>query len=1057
MEKNIISISFLFLFLCALGAQDFEVSFNGGDAVIDSLIATNLSSDESIKLPGDATLILRESTSTIYTIQHKENKISVVYPLNADEVIINFPSMLERKISIQLYDISGRLLVTKDFIALKGVNHYTISAQQHGVYIVSFIDGNDLYSTKAVLTGNSQNNISISAYKETENAKIHLKSASEDSYVLLYSSGDIISYEFYSGNSETVIHEVAGTSAILSPEFHECVDYEGNNYSIVKIGDQWWMAENLGSTRYADGNSLPQTEDNSLWFILSTTERACCFYNNDQSLGYGALYNYAAAVNGTPYDGFDQVKGICPDGWHMPSNDEWIVLQNYLIENGYNWDGSTADNKIGKSLASLDGWSGSEHIAGGVGNNPGMNNRTGFNAIPVGYRAAVTGEFLDSSISSNWWTSTEHSISEANNWYLRFDQIGLNPYHNNKKNGYSVRCIMNDDEHVVADFSVNKTEVSIGEELKFTDLSSGDPIFWTWKFGDCSRSNEQNPSHIYSSPGTYSVSLSVTHGDLDRIVKTDYIVVTESEHRTLKDSEDNIYKTVKVGKQLWMAENLKSTRYANGTPILHLTDNTEWGSLPTDNTSKAYCFYNNDEDLGYGALYTYGAAVNGIPYDGSGYVQGVCPDDWHVPAETEWDELENYLIAHGYNYDGSTTTNRIGKSLASASGWTTSINEGAVGNNQSANNSSGFNGLPGGYRSYYSTTGEFERAESGGYWWMANDLFDESAMFWNLYFDYKHVLRDYTFKRTGLSVRCMKNDDDSPLAEFIATATDAKLGDPVNFTDQSTNSPTSWLWNFGSCGATSSDQNPTHHFTREGLHSVTLITYKDNDFDIETKEGFINVTQRTGVVNDIEGNIYRTIEIGDQWWMAENLESTRYNDGSAIPLVADDSNWIETFTPAYSWYDDDETSYGGTYGALYNWHTVNTGKMCPSGWHVPTDNEWKQLEMALGMSAAEADRTKERGPYTGSKLAGNADLWSSPDIKSNPHFETSGFMALPGGRIDVFTTSESQKIGIHGYWWSSTEFGVSAGIRGLYSSDNRVFRSISSDKRAGLSVRCVKD
>jgi uncharacterized protein (TIGR02145 family) len=110
-----------------------------------------------------------------------------------------------------------------------------------------------------------------------------------------------------------------------------------------------------------------------------------------------------------------------------------------------------------------------------------------------------------------------------------------------------------------------------------------------------------------------------------------------------------------------------------------------------------------------------------------------------------------------------------------------------------------------------------------------------------------------------------------------------------------------------------------------------------------------------GSVTDIDSNVYRTIQIGAQTWMAENLKTTRYDDGNAIPNIIDNSLWVTLKTGAYRWYNNNKFAYKNLYGALYNWYTVRTGKLCPVGWHVPSDDEWKQLEMALGMTQEEAD------------------------------------------------------------------------------------------------------
>ncbi|MBC8192252.1 MAG: fibronectin type III domain-containing protein, partial [FCB group bacterium] len=148
---------------------------------------------------------------------------------------------------------------------------------------------------------------------------------------------------------------------------------------------------------------------------------------------------------------------------------------------------------------------------------------------------------------------------------------------------------------------------------------------------------------------------------------------------------------------------------------------------------------------------------------------------------------------------------------------------------------------------------------------------------------------------------------------------------------------------------------------------------------------------------DYDGNIYETIQIGDQVWMAENLRVTHYRDGTAIPNLTSDGDWTSTSTGAYCYYANNSVN-GETYGALYNWYAVTDGRdIAPEGWHVPTDADWKELEMFLGMSQSEADATGYRGTNEGSKLAGNAGLWTDGSLENNSGFGTSGFTALPGG------------------------------------------------------------
>jgi len=208
---------------------------------------------------------------------------------------------------------------------------------------------------------------------------------------------------------------------------------------------------------------------------------------------------------------------------------------------------------------------------------------------------------------------------------------------------------------------------------------------------------------------------------------------------------------------------------------------------------------------------------------------------------------------------------------------------------------------------------------------------------------------------------------------------------------------------------------------------------------------------------DIDGNEYKTITIGEQVWMAENLKVTHYRDGTAITNEIDDANWGALTTEAYSIYNNNTSNELDTYGALYNWYAVSdVHNIAPKGWHVPTDDDWKELEMYLGMSHDEADNIDQRGTNEGSKLAGDAGLWNSGSLENNSGFGTSSFTALPGGYRDEYE-GNCISMGYKGYFWSATEYrGVSAWSRLLSRTASDVAR-FDELKSYGFSVRCVKD
>lgn len=205
-------------------------------------------------------------------------------------------------------------------------------------------------------------------------------------------------------------------------------------------------------------------------------------------------------------------------------------------------------------------------------------------------------------------------------------------------------------------------------------------------------------------------------------------------------------------------------------------------------------------------------------------------------------------------------------------------------------------------------------------------------------------------------------------------------------------------------------------------------------------------------ITDIDGNTYRTIKIADQSWMAENLRTTRYNDGSPIPHVNGVAGWINRGTEGYCWYNNDAERFGEIFGALYNWYCISTNKICPSGWHVPGDDEWAALiEYAGGDSIA------------GRKMKESTDAhWVQTEASIT---NSTGFTVLPGGNRWGVTTdplSYFTDLGYSGNFWSSTEFSdpgfgiYGAYCRSFYHAWDGCTQSVFT-RNEGLSVRCIKD
>jgi uncharacterized protein (TIGR02145 family) len=243
-------------------------------------------------------------------------------------------------------------------------------------------------------------------------------------------------------------------------------------------------------------------------------------------------------------------------------------------------------------------------------------------------------------------------------------------------------------------------------------------------------------------------------------------------------------------------------------------------------------------------------------------------------------------------------------------------------------------------------------------------------------------------------------------------------------------------------GAIRIQLNPKHfHSALTGLNSGTnyyVRAYATNSAGTTYgNEVSFTTPASTAPVSDIDGNIYKTIKIGTQTWMAENLKTTRYNNGDQIPNG--NGGWVDLSKGAYWWYDNDASKYKNAYGAIYNWHAVGTGKLCPTGWHVPTNSEWTALITFLG---GEEEAFNESTEYA-------YIHWGSSDYS----IVKSVFTPFLACALDGWGFSQGE-----GFWWSATprptknENGVPFGAY-ITSFTIKSYEVMSN----GYSVHCLKD
>ncbi len=212
---------------------------------------------------------------------------------------------------------------------------------------------------------------------------------------------------------------------------------------------------------------------------------------------------------------------------------------------------------------------------------------------------------------------------------------------------------------------------------------------------------------------------------------------------SVTDADGNTYSTLTIGSQVWMAGNLRTTRYRNGDPIRNVRDNKVWESLPTG----AFCVYGHNVEHAetYGALYNWHAVVD---------KRGLAPEGWHIPTKAEWEVLFQFLSDNGYGYEGSGSD--IAFSLAANQGWSRAGKDGAIGTKIKQNNRSGFSALPGGTRN---PGGTFVNKGAYGYWWTGNDVSDETALAVGLYNNAQWPALIESRKTCGYSVRCIKDTE----------------------------------------------------------------------------------------------------------------------------------------------------------------------------------------------------------------------------------------------------------------------------------------------------------
>ncbi|MFM7193545.1 MAG: FISUMP domain-containing protein, partial [Bacteroidota bacterium] len=456
----------------------------------------------------------------------------------------------------------------------------------------------------------------------------------------------------------------------------EATDIDGNKYRTVRIGDQEWFADNLKVTKYSNGDPIPSYSTPESW--QNSNSGARTVYNYDPAVinTYGRLYNWYASAD---------ARGVCPSGWVVPGNQEWFDLKN------------TLGDFEGMKLRENTGWGGDNGT-----------NESGFSARASG-RTDPSGNFCCATGEGVWWSSSTESgianfpnpetIMVGSRFLLYATSQGLERNKAERYFGFSVRCVRDLSVNNIAPYGITLSSRKFMEGQpsgklvgKLSALNDKDgTVYFKLVPGSGSDDNAgfsiigdklfTNVSFSYDAKPVLSVR--VRASDAGGLFTEKTFTISLIDVNEITDIEGNRYRTVRIGSQEWMADNLKTSKYSNGDPIPSIADPGLWRSL----TYGASSVYNNDPTLGqlYGKLYN-GYAMSDI--------RGVCPSGWQVPTADDWGVLTTYLGDFGG----------------------TKLRDTRFGN---GTNETGFSGLPGGYKepsdTGYGNIGAF------GHWWVSSE------------------------------------------------------------------------------------------------------------------------------------------------------------------------------------------------------------------------------------------------------------------------------------------------------------------------------------------------
>lgn len=457
MKKSLFLFTLTIILPIAIVAQSVTLKFTGVYSSnqyvqLNRVVIKNLTKgwQETIYWP-DTTLVLQNGTG-----------IEEMHEVNGFYLTQNVPNPFEGTTeatlvneigggtTLSIYDLNGHLIVKQEFHLTAGTHRFMIHLATANTYLLNASANRFKTSIKMVCDGGGIAN-KIDYIGDATITRTKALSNNPFSYT---DNMEYIGYATINGSEMESVHitQTQNTSQIITLHFNASsgggtacpatptlTDYDGNVYNTVKIGSQCWMKENLRTTHYANGGSIELGSDTS----STIAYRYYPGENSNNVSVYGYLYNWSAVMHGSSSSSTNPsgVQGICPNGWHVPSEAEWTQLINYVSSQSQFWCDNNSEN-IAKALAANSGWQtgGTYPFPCAVGNNLANNNSTGFSILPSGRNGVLhlMGAY------AYFWSASQYSYSNATSClYLQTIFSTIIPYVSNPSEGYSVRCLKN--------------------------------------------------------------------------------------------------------------------------------------------------------------------------------------------------------------------------------------------------------------------------------------------------------------------------------------------------------------------------------------------------------------------------------------------------------------------------------------------------------------------------------------------------------------------------------------------------------------------------------------